>query len=346
MSSFPIIDLVVGMIFLYFILSIISSSAVEMILTGMKVRSDILSKWLCSIFDVKVTQPNGTQQPLGQAIMDHCSITALSKKGKAPSYIDAKNFSSALLEKITFDPNNPKSIAKDINDIINILNETDLLSIEIKRSLLGFAYEAKDTYKELNDKAVSEVQYFKQKVEYWYDSSMDRISGHLKTKYARPATLFVAILTTCLLNADSISIARFLYVNPEVRAKIAQQASAAVTDPAMINSYKDTHAFNADTTRVSEEQIKQQLQNSINNFNYARATLESSMPLGWSKRDLTRGGKLVPSLLFKKITGLLATILAIVMGAPFWFDLLNKISNLRGTGPKPPSSSDDDKKAK
>ena len=37
-------------------------------------------------------------------------------------------------------------------------------------------------------------------------------------------------------------------------------------------------------------------------------------------------------LLFSKITGLLVTILAIMMGAPFWFDLLNKISNLRGTG--------------
>jgi len=32
------------------------------------------------------------------------------------------------------------------------------------------------------------------------------------------------------------------------------------------------------------------------------------------------------------------------MGAPFWFDLLNKISNLRGTGTKPQSSSDDDDK--
>jgi hypothetical protein len=27
--------------------------------------------------------------------------------------------------------------------------------------------------------------------------------------------------------------------------------------------------------------------------------------------------------------------LAICLGAPFWFDILNKIANLRGTGPKP-----------
>jgi hypothetical protein len=31
------------------------------------------------------------------------------------------------------------------------------------------------------------------------------------------------------------------------------------------------------------------------------------------------------------------------MGAPFWFDILNKIANLRGTGRKPASSADREK---
>jgi hypothetical protein len=36
-----------------------------------------------------------------------------------------------------------------------------------------------------------------------------------------------------------------------------------------------------------------------------------------------------------KILGLLVTVLAISLGAPFWFDLLNRLVNLRSTG-KPP----------
>ncbi len=36
------------------------------------------------------------------------------------------------------------------------------------------------------------------------------------------------------------------------------------------------------------------------------------------------------------------SILAVFMGAPFWFDILNKIANLRGTGPKPPSPTGSD----
>ena len=89
MSGFPILDLVIGMIFVFFMLSIISSSGVEIILTGMQARSKLLGKWLFKIFDKTVTQPDGTKVALGQAIMDHCSVTALSKEGKSTSYIDA-----------------------------------------------------------------------------------------------------------------------------------------------------------------------------------------------------------------------------------------------------------------
>jgi hypothetical protein len=114
MSGFPIIDLVVGMIFIYFLLSIICSSVVEIALTYVKARSTLLAEWLTAIFD-KPVQDGDSTIPLGQAIMDHCAVTALSGKGKAPSYIDAKNFTSALLEKITYDPNNPNSIANNLD---------------------------------------------------------------------------------------------------------------------------------------------------------------------------------------------------------------------------------------
>ena len=46
--------------------------------------------------------------------------------------------------------------------------------------------------------------------------------------------------------------------------------------------------------------------------------------------------------ILSKILGLAVTILAVMLGAPFWFDLLNKVTNLRGTGGKPASSSGND----
>jgi hypothetical protein len=38
------------------------------------------------------------------------------------------------------------------------------------------------------------------------------------------------------------------------------------------------------------------------------------------------------------VLGWLLTGIAITFGAPFWFDLLGKVSNLRAAGAKPPES--------
>ena len=348
MSSFPILDLVIGIIFIYFILSIISSSVIELILTGMKARATLLEEWLFRIFDKTITQPDGTKLRLGQAIMDHCSVTALSKTGKATSYIDSKNFTSALLEKITFDPANPKSIAKDIDEFIEAMDKTSILSTEFKRVLLTYAYEAKDTYKALSDKTVSEVELFRGKVENWYDSSMDRLTGKLKKRYSRPATLIVAVVVTALINADSISIAKYLYSNSEARTKIAMQAYDATNDTALVRKVQQMKLASDTSSEGAKnlQEFKNTISKKITDINKAKQGLNDVMPLTWKAGELNDdNGKFSGLLLFSKITGLLVSILAIMMGAPFWFDLLNKISNMRGTGSKPPlSSSEEDKK--
>ncbi|HEX7593772.1 MAG TPA: hypothetical protein VF429_06335, partial [Anaerolineae bacterium] len=52
-----------------------------------------------------------------------------------------------------------------------------------------------------------------------------------------------------------------------------------------------------------------------------------------------------PVALVKKILGLLITTLAISLGAPFWFNLLKDIGNLRSSGPKPDSPASASEKA-
>jgi hypothetical protein len=338
MSGFPILDLVVGIIFVYFLLSIISSSGVEIILTGMKARSKLLEEWLFKIFDKTITQPDGTKLSLGQAIMDHCSVTALADSGNATSYIDAKNFTSAILEKISFDPENPKSVAKDINEIIAALEKTSLLSTEFQRVLLIYANEAKDSYKSLTKKTAGEIELFRRKVENWFDSSMDRITGTLKKRYSRPATFILAIIVTVSLNADSIALARYLYSNPAARTKIAMQAYNVTNDSPLIMQVQQikTNADTSSTGAMNTEKFKNNMIKKIKDIDQAKQGLNDVMPLTWKAGELNdEDGKFSGRLLFSKIAGLLVTILAVMMGAPFWFDLLNKISNLRGTGAKP-----------
>ena len=60
------------------------------------------------------------------------------------------------------------------------------------------------------------------------------------------------------------------------------------------------------------------------------------VPIGW-----TMDRSALPADLGQwtiKIAGLLITALAASMGAPFWFDLVNKLVNLRSAGKVPPKS--------
>lgn len=337
MSGFPIIDLIAGMIFVYFLLSIICSSAVEMMMAGVRARAKLLAEWLYTIFD-KTVEVGGKQMSLGQAIMDHCSVTALSGEGKSPSYIDAKNFTSALIEKLTFNPNDPNNIANDLNTFIEKIQQTTILSTELKRVLITYAYEAKDTYKALTNKTTSEIELFRSKIEDWYNTSMERLTGNLKTKYARPFTLLVATIIALLLNADSINIAKYLYSNPEARAQVAAQAYKMADDSTQVFYKRLDEISNANDTNVA--QLKATVQKGLDNINDAKAALYENLPFGWNSTYFSTlfpphkfGSGLLA--LLTKITGLAVTVLAIMLGAPFWFDMLNKVSNLRSTGGKP-----------
>jgi hypothetical protein len=64
-----------------------------------------------------------------------------------------------------------------------------------------------------------------------------------------------------------------------------------------------------------------------------------NIPLGWrlkagDPRDLPHSAGLWAA----KVIGILLTMLATLLGAPFWFDLLGKIVKLRGSGAPPPES--------
>jgi hypothetical protein len=59
-------------------------------------------------------------------------------------------------------------------------------------------------------------------------------------------------------------------------------------------------------------------------------------PIGWAKE----GTRALPESRewLWKVLGILISSVAVAMGAPFWFDLLNKVVNLRLTGSPPPDS--------
>ncbi len=335
MSGFPILDLLLGLVFIFFILSIISSAVVEVVMTKMNYRSKILTRWLMTIFDKQLMQPDGNIIKLGQAIADHCLTTALAKEGQATSFMDAKNFVSALIEKVTFNPANPnqkmpQTLQELLDSIENAtaLDGSSLLSTELRRTILLLGSEAKmlapatittEPNAEPPLDAKNSFQIFREKLEAWFDSSMDRIGGKMKKKYTRPLTFWVGLVVVVSLNADAISISRYLYDHKEEAKSFADKAQ--VTAQAM-NDMKDTAA----TRRIQVA------------LDSLKGSVPSSLPLGWTDSEKnTIKQKGIVKAVGAHLPGWFATVMAIMLGAPFWFDMINKLSNIRGTGAKPQS---------
>jgi len=60
--------------------------------------------------------------------------------------------------------------------------------------------------------------------------------------------------------------------------------------------------------------------------------------LGWAKNSDPADPRHLPTDLggwFRKLIGIIITAFAACLGAPFWFDMLNKVMNIRASGASP-----------
>ena len=203
-----------------------------------------------------------------------------------------------------------------------------------------YALEAQDAFAATAAKTSSELELFKNKVECWFNTSMDRVGGTLKRRYSRPFTFFLSLIIVAALNADSISIARYLYNNPEARIKLAEEAfdvSMNEDFQRQVESLKNIKGVKVnDSTTL--DQLADSIKLKIATIEKTKAAMADAIPLGWQENELKKEGKISYALILMKVAGLFASVLAVMMGAPFWFDVLNKISNLRGVGKKPETS--------
>jgi hypothetical protein len=334
-----IIEFILAKLFIYLILGIITCSLVEMALIYRRTRSRILSEWLMRIFDCQVQLPDGRMISLGQAIMNHSLIIGLARYGSIPSYISAKNFTSALLEQITYDKNNPEKVDFDINELISALQKTNILSTELKRVFLRYAHGAKEGSSINYANNGNDIKNFSRELETWFNSSMDSLTETFKIKYARPLTFLMATLVVFALNVDSIAFVKLLYGNSNESKSIEQHMNNS-TDSVLLKSINTLHPSSKNDSIILDSlrslittDIKEGVEQKVE-----RQRLESeSFSIGWNQGQLKENGNYSISKIIQKLLGLFATVLITILIAPIMFDLGNKISNSRGTGPKPAS---------
>jgi hypothetical protein len=325
MTPLSILDLIAGITFIFFLLSIINNSLFELLSSAAKWRAKNLKKWLQTVLIGKINDKDTLE-----IFVNHPAISALSKENKATAYIAAKDFSGVLIDLMCAEHDTPPDTLGNIKEA---LSKTNLLPNELKRTMLYFIAQTEAC--KAVDKKIVEIQHFQKQIETWFDGMMQRIAGNFKRK-AVLVTIIFSTMITLALNIDTISLANYLYSNPEARQQLATVAYSKVSDSAtikLVEEISSSDKIDDDSVQMSLDSLLMEVSEQKKQIDETIGTLNASIPLGWNKTD--RQDFFDNPL--KKIGGLIITILAMCLGAPFWFDVLGKIANLRSSI-KPPTS--------
>ena len=145
------------------------------------------------------------------------------------------------------------------------------------------------------------------------------------------ALLVIGIIIAIAFDVDSIEIERILVNNNQARNQMTTLATTFIQhNPDSLKSFSpsiyDSTQKNLNALADTATSI---IQSDIANAN-------KILGLNWGSKSEYVGSL---KCFFSKVIGWLITALAISLGAPFWFDLLNRFVKLRGTGTPPTTTS-------
>lgn len=295
MFEMPIIEVAIGLVFAYVLLSMLCTFINEWIARFLSLRSRNLERGL------KQLLADQEKTGLAQEVLNHHLIKGSAVNLKRQSYISSETFARVLIDIIDKKSDGAAKAAKDSSGITSALDKAQLPE-KLKSAMTGLIDNVDTTINDLRDN-----------LQTWFDSSMDRISGWYK-RQLQVTSFAVALLLAVSLNVDTIAIGQSLWQNPVLRAKIADEAAVAVEACKSKESPEDC-SFLKETEKTRERLKK--------------------FPIGWTESD--DGSPANGSRFFIKIIGWLITALAVSLGAPFWFDVLDKLNSIRSAGIKPKS---------
>ena len=350
------LEIALGMIFVFLLLSVVCSTINEWIASVLNLRGKTLQSGIRRLLE----DPDG--QLLARKFYEHPLVKGLGR-GDAkilPSYIPAETFTTVLMDiLVPTELGNPKPLREvylEIQEKIKLMPaensefgrmimilmdetglskaqldelkegweqidhlrgelkklqsaESELLNVPQIQELLGTitAMEAKLLVAEkAADTAILQAR---KKVGDHFDNAMDRVSGWYK-RQAAVGIFGLALVVTVFLNVDSITLANSLANNPSLRSAVVAAADQGADELRETVSAVTESAGTADVLDELDQ---------------------LGLPIGWNEHTIPRT---VPDLI-NRLLGWFITTIAVSMGAPFWFDLLSKVSNLRMVGKKP-----------
>ena len=282
-------------------------------------------------------------------------ITTLSRQGD----VRAAPLANAVAANITANQLNiPKFLRALVEPLSAIRNSAAGVEVALQRITSVNAHLGR-SLESLWQRADRKFDDFREHIEDWYDREMARVSGWYSRR-AQWILLAFGIALAFVLNLSMVTVAKRLWEDPTLRAaavELAEQAVATTTTeaPASTAETSSTETSSTDTadtaTRDASALVGTTPPATGGGGSQTPSTAEpgpatpvgvqelvsQGLPIGWNASAWPGwDGDLVLHLLGVVMAGIAASF-----GAPFWFDLLNRLVNLRAGGKPPPPAARD-----
>jgi len=367
MLGSDVLEIAIGVVFVFLIASLIASAVREMIEALLKTRAVQLEKGMRQLLDDHAgtgimkelfDHPllfglyEGTYEPEQQlaptwtgrafsalrrdAAAGEAKVkTTLQWASNLPSYIPSRNFALALLDLVAGTGRNGEPLTLDSIKA----SAMTLPDGHLRKAVLVAVGEAGDDL----DRARASI-------EAWFDGNMDRVSGWYKRK-TQALLVLIGLVIAILLNIDSLNVARELATNTASRQLVMARVDA-VYSTLKDNQQGGQPLLTPEQLRSEARGLSQVIgwpavrERAGAEWDSKRNALAAQARANPALKDLHAKAQWVLAQIGDRdryvkdqvrrgipasIPGWLLTALAVSLGAPFWFDLLNKFMVIRST---------------
>jgi hypothetical protein len=320
MFNSSVLDLTVGLIFVFLSISLATAAIAEVISSCLALRARTLRAGIGQLLN------DGDFRGLAREVYTHAAVNprgdgkrddAQKSNRKDPAYIDRQLFGQAMLDilkispeiaKADIDPNAPRgkptetALKNAVDQSLKALSTApgNTPDDQLQKLLYGII-----------ERSLGDPDKIKEEVVAWFDNAMDRVSGWYK-RWAQLVTFIVALLLAAALNIDAVEIGAALWVQPKLAADLVKNWPSSGATATAPSGAAVSGASNVNRQETPAAMLQR---------------LDTTLPVGWPlKSDQALGIALL---------GWLITAASTVFGAPFWFDLLQTVIRLKGSGPSP-----------
>jgi len=320
MSALASLDVLIGLITVYLALSVGCSAAVDAIGSLLKKRGLLLEQGLENLFKGQLS----ADKSFAESFLGHPLLETLY-------YPKKSGIVWRVIRRIlrrSGDKHPPVTVPSKIVGVV----VHDLLVRGKKGATISDCIDAlpgdestnrvKGLLASLVRQVENDAEAFKKLVEVQFNAAMTKASERYKS-FAQTMTLVVAIVLVAGANADSIAIAQSLAASPAARVAMVSYARQVVVQDDSFLGHAAS-AAPAPAASAASEMQDEKMDQARKELSKVRATMNlAGLQIGWQALPSNLGGWI------EKFFGLLITILAVSLGAPFWFKALQKFMVVR-----------------